>query len=187
MRWRTAGKGIANAANDWHFWLAGVAALLVFIFIFNLLSAGNNFLQLLIALPFTDKFFIIAQVYQEFFVHIFSLEKCLILLAAAGQGLIVGMIIYLWRSRRKFDDAALLESAGASLIALIGAGCPLCGGTILLPILASIFGVSAMTFLQGVSLFLMIAALVPIAFAIRRLGFLCSMKPKPKKEGNEKP
>jgi hypothetical protein len=98
------------------------------------------------------------------------------------------MIVFLWRTRRKFDDTALLESAGASLIALIGAGCPLCGGTILLPVLMSLFGVSAMTFLQGISLFLMAAALVPIVFATKRLGFLCSMRPKASlaKEADEK-
>jgi hypothetical protein len=178
-RWRTVGKGIQNAASDWQFWLAAVITTLFFIFLFNLLSAGNNFLQLLINLPFGDKFFVIGQVYVEFLVNFLSIEKILILLAAAGQGLIVGMIVSLWHLRRQLDDTAVLESAGASLIALIGAGCPLCGGTILLPVLMSLFGASAMTFLQGISLFLMLAALVPIAFAVRRLGFLCSMKRKP--------
>jgi hypothetical protein len=176
-RWRTVGTGVRNAAGDWRFWLAAVVATLFFVFLFNLLSAGNNFLQLLINLPLSDKFFIVGQVYQEFLLNILSIEKVLILLAAAGQGLIVGMIVSLWRSRRQLDDTAVLESAGASLIALIGAGCPLCSGTILLPVLMSLFGASAMTFLQGISLFLMLVALVPIIFAVRRLGFLCSMRP----------
>jgi hypothetical protein len=178
-RWRNVGVGLSRARHDWRAWLAGIISLLFFIFLFNLLSSGNNFLQLIINLPLGDKFFIVAQVYLEFLSNLGSLEKILILLASAGQGLIVAMIVYLWRSRRQFDDTALLESAGASLIALIGAGCPLCGGTILLPILMSLFGVSAMTFLQGISLFLMAAALIPIIFAVRRLGFLASLQPKP--------
>jgi hypothetical protein len=176
-RWRTVGTGVRNAAGSWRFWLAAVLTTLFFIFVFNLLSAGNNFLQLLVNLPWLDKFFVVGQVYGEFLANFFSVEKLLILLAAAGQGLIVGLIVFLWRTRRKLDDTAVLESAGASLIALVGAGCPLCGGTILLPVLMSLFGASAMTFLQGISLFLMVAALIPIAFAVRRLGFLCSMVP----------
>jgi hypothetical protein len=58
----------------------------------------------------------------------------------------------------------------------------------------SLFGASAITFLQGISLFLMLAALIPIAFAVRRLGFLCSMRPviaseakqSSRKDANEK-
>ncbi|MDR3125534.1 MAG: hypothetical protein LBU20_00445 [Candidatus Nomurabacteria bacterium] len=184
--WRTVSIGIKKAANGWQFWLSAVGATLFFIFLFNLLSSGNNFLQLLINLPFGDKFFVIGQVYWEFLTNFLSIEKILIFLAAAGQGLIISMIVFLWRTRRRLDDTAVLESASASLIALIGAGCPVCGGTILLPVLMSLFGASAMTFLQSFSLLLMAAALAPIIFAIRRLGFLSSMQPKAKsrKESN---
>lgn len=185
-RWKTAGKGIQNAARNWRFWLVAVISLFFFIFIFNLLSAGNNFLQLIIALPFFDKFSVIGQVYLNFFAEFFSLEKILIFLASAGQALIIGMIFYLWKSRRELDDKALLGSAGASLIALIGAGCPMCGGTILFPVLLGIFGASATAFLQGFSVILMVIALIPIAFAIRRLGFMCSMQSVPKKSKGEK-
>ena len=188
-RWKTTGKGIKNAMSDWRFWIVAVISLLFFLFIFNLLSTGNNFLQLIIALPFFDKFSVIGEVYLNFIVNIFSLEKILMLIASVGQSLIIGMIFFLWKSRRKLDDTALLESAGASLIALIGAGCPMCGGTILFPIILSIFGASATAFLQGFSVVLMLLALIPIAFAIRRLGFMCSMQTvsKERMEGeNEK-
>jgi len=187
-RWKTAFKGVKNAAQDWRFLLAAILSFLFFILLFNLFSAGNNFWQLIISLPFLDKFLVIGDIYMNFLVNFFSFEKILIFIAALGQALVIGMIIYLWRIRQEIDDKALLGSAGASLIALIGAGCPMCGGTILLPILMSIFGMSAMAFLQGISISLMILALIPIAFAIRRLGFLCSMQPKPKKkkEENEK-
>jgi hypothetical protein len=185
-RWRISCKGIKNAAKDWRFWLAFIISLFFFIFLFNLLSAGNNFLQLLIKLPFFDKFFIIGQVYMNFLANILSIEKLLILLASLGQGLIIGMIFYLWRIRHELEDSAILNSAGASLLALIGAGCPMCGGTILMPVLMSVFGASAMVFLQGISILLMAIALVSIAFAIRKLGFQCSMQSIPTKKIKER-
>lgn len=184
--WKASIKGIKSVAKTWQFWAIAIPVALVFIFIFNLLSSGNNFLQLLIALPFLDKFIIVGQVYQEFAVNILSLDKILILIAALGQGAIIAVIAYLWRSRRELDDKAILESAGASLIALIGAGCPMCGGTILFPVLLSIFGAGAATFLQSISWIIMVLAIIIILFALQRLGFMCYMQPKKKSKPDKK-
>lgn len=183
--WKASFKGVKTASCTWQFWVITIVAALIFIFIFNLLSAGNNFLQLLIALPFLDKFSIIGQVYQEFFINLLSLEKILMLLASFGQGVIIALIVYVWKSRRKFDEKVLLKGAGASLLALIGAGCPMCGGTIILPILLGIFGAGAFAFLQSVSIVLMIVAIIVIVFAIKQLGFLCYMQPKSKEKKEE--
>lgn len=183
--WKSSGKGLRIVVSHWQFWAIAIPVTLVFIFIFNLLSSGNNFLQLLIALPFFDKLSVIGQVYLEFLYSLLSLEKFLILLASIGQGVVVAMIAFLWKSRRQFDDKAILESAGASLIALIGAGCPMCGGTILLPILMSIFGAGTFVFLQNISLILMAIAIVIIVFAIKHLGFMCYMQPKKKSQGGK--
>jgi hypothetical protein len=171
-KWRLAGQGIKQLFTSPKYWLPSLIAAVIFVFIFNLLTSGSTFLQLLVHLPFLEKFSVLGQVYADFFVHFFSLEKILILLLSLGQGIITGLIIYIWKSRRNLDDTALLESGGATLIALIGAGCPLCGGTILMPFLMMIFGASAMVFLQTVSIALTLLAFVPILFAIRRLGFL---------------
>lgn len=168
--------------SHWQFFAIAIPVTLFFIFLFNLLSSGNNFLQLLIALPFWDKFATIGQVYQEFAVNIFSIDKILILIAAFGQGAVVATIVFLWKSRRELDDKAVLRSAGASLIALIGAGCPMCGGTILFPVLLSIFGAGAATFLQSISWVIMVIAIAVIVFALQRLGFLCYMQPKKKSD-----
>jgi len=185
--WKASVKGLARVAKTWQFWLISIPATLVFIFLFNILASGNNFLQLIIALPFLDKFAVIGQVYQEFFVNLLSFEKILMLIAAFGQGAIIATIIFLWRSKNKLDDKAMLGSAGASLIALIGAGCPTCGGTILFPILLSVFGAGVATFFQSISWILMLLAIVVLVFALKRLGFMCYMQPKKKKEGiNEK-
>lgn len=184
-RWKASLKGLKTVAKTWQFWTIAIPTTLIFIFIFNLLSSGNNFLQLLIALPFLDKFVVIGQVYQEFATNILSVDKILILIAAFGQGAIIAIIVFLWRSRRQLDDKAILESAGASLIALIGAGCPMCGGTILFPVLLSIFGAGAATFLQSISWVVMVIAIAVIIFALQRLGFLCYMQPKKKSNKEE--
>lgn len=181
-RWKASVKGLKTVAKTWQFWTIAIPVTLVFIFLFNLLSSGNNFLQLLIALPFLDKFVIIGQVYQEFFVNILSIDKIMILLAAFGQGAIISIIAYLWKARRQLDDKSILKSAGASLIALVGVGCPMCGGTILFPVLLSIFGASVATFLQSVSWILMVVAIIIIIFALQHLGFMCYMQPKKKEE-----
>lgn len=178
--WKASIKGLKTVAKTWQFWAISIPVTLFFIFLFNLLSTGNNFLNLIIALPFPDNFVVVGQVYQEFATNILSIDKILILIAAFGQGAIIATIVFLWRSRRKLDDKAILESAGASLIALIGAGCPMCGGTILFPILLSIFGAGAATFLQSISWIIMVIAIAVIIFALQRLGFLCYMQPKKK-------
>ncbi|MDL2328095.1 hypothetical protein LJC64_05570, partial [Ruminococcaceae bacterium OttesenSCG-928-A11] len=129
---------------------------------------------------------VVGQVYLEFISNFISIDKILILLASLGQGVIIALIVHVWKSRREFDEKVLLRGAGASLIALIGAGCPMCGGTIILPILLSIFGASAFVFLQNISLILMIISIIVIIFAIKRLGFLCYMQPKSKKKDENK-
>lgn len=183
--WKSSIKGLKKVAKTWQFWAISIPVTFVFIFIFNLFSSGNNFFQLLIALPFLDKFIIIGQVYQEFAVNLLTLDKILMLIAAFGQGAIIATIVYLWQSRRELDDKAVLRSAGASLIALVGAGCPMCGGTILFPVILSVFGASAATFLQSISWIIMVIAIIIIIFALKRLGFLCYMQPSKKASQKE--
>jgi hypothetical protein len=172
-KWKMAGKGLRQLYRQPRYWAITALATLVFIFILNLLNVGNTFLQLLINLPLGEKFSVVGQVYANFFVGLWSLDHILMLLISLGQGVIISALVYVWKSKRALDDTAVLESGGATLIALLGAGCPLCGGSVLLPYLILIFGTSAMALLQTISTVLIILAAVPLVFALRRLGFMC--------------
>ena len=86
------------------------------------------------------------------------------------QGILIGLIIFLWRKKRE-NNSANLEKAGliAGLIAL-GAGCPTCGTTLLTPLLGAIFSTGSLAITGAISTIVTILAIIVAILSIKRLG-----------------
>ncbi|MDR2524036.1 MAG: hypothetical protein LBC95_00630 [Candidatus Nomurabacteria bacterium] len=151
----------------------GLATTVVFVFVFNLLGSGNTFLQLLLSLPWLEKFSVVGEVYLNFLQNICSLDRILMLGLAISQGILISLIVFAGRRLHRVDENSVLGSGAAAFLALVGAGCPICGGSIITAVFATVVGGSAQFLVQTVALAVMALAFIPIFFALRHQGALC--------------
>jgi hypothetical protein len=152
---------------------AAIVALL-FAYILTFTTGGTTNLELLLSnLSFSDKLAVLAAVLGKTFTSVPSLVGAFVWLLSLAQGVLISMLIFHFRHAKKVDDSALMNSSLASFFAILGAGCPTCGTSLLMPLLTAVFSSAAYTILNSISVIIMVVAFVLVLFALRRLGFLC--------------
>lgn len=178
MNWRKwcdefvlAGKGILLATREKRFWYGFIPTFIFFGMLMNLLSGGTSKFELMGALGFPANL----QILGDSFLAIFGvgqpfLDWLPIFLIAILQGILIGLIVLLWK-KKKDQNSANLEKAGiiTGLIAL-GAGCPTCGTTLLTPLIAAIFSTGGMAIASTISMVVTWLAILIAIFALKRLG-----------------
>jgi len=178
MNWRKwcdefvlAGKGILLATREKRFWYGFVPTFIFFGMLMNLLSGGTSKFELMGALGFPANL----QILGDSLLAIFGvgqpfLDWLPIFLIAILQGILIGLIVLLWK-KKKDQNSANLEKAGiiTGLIAL-GAGCPTCGTTLLTPLIAAIFSTGGMAIASTISMVVTWLAILIAIFALKRLG-----------------
>lgn len=202
MNWRKwcdefvlAGKGILLATKEKRFWYGFVPSFIFFGWLMNMLSGGLSKFELIRILGFPDGLRIIG----ESFIAIFGINQPFldwlpVFCIAILQGILIGLIVLLWKKKRE-QSTANLERAGiiTGLIAL-GAGCPTCGTTLLTPLIAAIFSTGSLSIAGTVSTIVTWLAVIIAVFALKRLGeetYVTIVNEKylarhAKKESNEK-
>ena len=178
MNWRKwlddfvlAGKGILLATKEKRFWCGFVPAFLFFGLLMNLLSGGLSKFELIRILGFPDGLRIIG----DSFLGIFGVKQpfldwlpvfCIALL----QGVLIGLIVLLWKKKRE-QSTANLEKAGiiTGLIAL-GAGCPTCGTTLITPLISAFVSTGSLAVASTVSTIVTVLAIIIAVFSLKRLG-----------------
>lgn len=181
MNWRKwlddfvlAGKGILLATREKRFWYGFVPTFIFFSMLINLLSGGFSKFELMAASGFSGTFKILGDAFLAIFgVNQIFVEWLPTFLLAFLQGVLVGLIVFLWQKKRKNkeDNAAGVEKAGiiTGLIAL-GAGCPTCGTTLLTPLLGAIFSTGSLAIVGAISTVVTVAAVVIAILSLKRLG-----------------
>lgn len=178
MNWRKwcdefllAGKGILLVAREKRFIIAFIISFLFFGMLMNLLAGGFSKFQLMAAGGFSGAMRILG----DSFLGIFGVNKAFldwlpIFLLSVLQGILIGLIAFLWQ-KKKEDKSANLERAGiiTGLIAL-GAGCPTCGTTLLTPIIGAIFSTGSLAIAGAVSTIVTVLAILIAILSLRRLG-----------------
>lgn len=178
MNWRKwcdefvlAGKGILLATREKRFWYGFVPTFIFFGMLMNLLAGGTSKFELMGALGFPANL----QILGNSFLAIFGIDQPFldwlpIFLIAVLQGILIGLIVLLWK-KKKDQNSANLEKAGiiTGLIAL-GAGCPTCGTTLLTPLIAAIFSTGGMAIASTISVIVTWLAILIAIFALKRLG-----------------
>lgn len=178
MNWRKwcdefllAGKGILLVMRKKQFLIAFLIAFVFFGVLMNLLAGGFSKFELMAATGFAGAMKIIG----DAFLGIFGVNKAFMdwlptFLLAILQGILIGLIAFLWQRKRE-DKSANLESAGiiTGLIAL-GAGCPTCGTTLLTPLIGAIAGAGSLAIAGTVSTVVTILAVVIAVLSLKRLG-----------------
>ena len=178
MNWRKwcdefvlAGKGILLASKEKRFWFGFVPAFLFFGLLMNLLAGGFSKFSLIGTVGFLGSLKII----DDSFLAIFGVNQpfldwlpifCIALL----QGVLIGLIVFLWNKKRE-QNSANVEQAGiiTGLIAL-GAGCPTCGTTLLTPLLGAIFSTGSLAIAGTISAIVTVLAIIIAILSLKRLG-----------------
>ena len=178
MNWRKwlddfvlAGKGILMATREKRFWYGFVPTFIFFGMLINLLAGGFSKFELMGAVGFGGAM----KILLDSFLSIFGVNQIFIewlptFLLALLQGILVGMIVFLWQKKRE-GNSANVEKAGiiTGLIAL-GAGCPTCGTTLLTPLLGAIFSTGSLAVAGVISTVVTILAVVIAILSLKRLG-----------------
>lgn len=177
MNWRKwlddfvlAGKGILLATKEKRFWYGFLPAFVIFAMLINLLAGGFSKFELMAASGFSGTMKILGDSFLSIFgVNQIFVEWLSTFLLALLQGVLVGLIVLLWKKKR--DNAAGVEKAGiiTGLIAL-GAGCPTCGTTLLTPLFSAMFSTGALAIAGVVSTVVTVVAVVVAILSLKRLG-----------------
>ena len=179
MNWRKwldeftlAGKGILMSTREKRFWWGFVPSFLFFGFLMNLLSGGTSKFDLMFALGFPSALKILGEsLFGIFGFNLNFLDWLPIFAISLLQGTLIGLIVLLWKKKRK-ENAENLEKAGiiTGLIAL-GAGCPTCGTTLLTPLLGALFSTGGLAITGTISTIVTWLAIIIAILSLKRLGF----------------
>ena len=176
-----AGKGILLATKERKFQIGFVVAFLFFGTLMNLLAGGMSKFQLMGAVGIGGTMKIIGDALIGVFgVNMIFMEWVPVFTIAVLQGILIGLIVFLWDKKRKQPgttdnetntNSANVEKAGiiTGLIAL-GAGCPTCGTTLLTPLMGAIFSTGGLAARGVISGIVTAVAIIIAILALRRIG-----------------
>ena len=178
MNWRKwldefalAFKGILMASREKRFWYGFIPTFIFFGMLMNLLAGGFSKFELMGAVGFGGSM----KILFDSFLSIFGVNQIFVewlptFLLALLQGLLVGLIVFLWQKKRE-GNSANVEKAGiiTGLVAL-GAGCPTCGTTLLTPLLGAIFSTGSIAIAGAISIVVTILAVVIAILSLKKLG-----------------
>ena len=181
MNWRKwlddfvlAGRGILLATKEKRFWYGFMPTFIFFSMLINLLSGGFSKFELMGAAGLPG----VMKVLWDSFLAVFGVNQIFLewlptFLLSLLQGILVGLIVFLWQKKKqaKEDNAAGVEKAGiiTGLIAL-GAGCPTCGTTLLTPLLGAMFSTGSLAIAGAISTVVTVVAVVIALLSLKRLG-----------------
>lgn len=199
MNWRKwldefllAGKGILLVTKEKRFWAGFIPAFIFFGLLMNLLAGGFSKFELMAATGFSGSLKILGDSFLAIFgVNQVFLDWLPIFAISFLQGILIGLIVFLWHKKRE-NNSANLEKAGiiTGLIAL-GAGCPTCGATLLTPLIGAIFSTGSLAIAGTISIIVTILAVLIAILSLKRLGvetyaIIINEKYLSKKEANAK-
>lgn len=165
-----AGQGIGLAAKEKNFWLVFVPVFLVFGTIMNLLTNGLMAFQLMGAVGFFGSLEIIFNAMIGIFgVNKTFLDWAPIFFVALLQGVLIGLIVLVWKKKKEINSESLQGAGIAAGLAVLGTGCPTCGTALLTPVIGAIFaGGSALA--STISGVVTILAIIVAILSLKKVG-----------------
>lgn len=172
--WILAGKGLLLAMHYPEFLITSGVVFVLFGTLMNLLAGGMSAFNLLLTVSFPAKL----KILFDGFLGLFGVGKnfldwLLVFVIAALQSFLVGLVVFIWKKRKKQQqintDAA--QNAGlAAGLAILGAGCPTCGTTLITPIIGAIFSSGSYAIAGVVSGTITIIAVIISLLTLKKTG-----------------
>lgn len=185
--WKLAAEGLVLATRKPRFWVAFLITFVVFGTLMNLLAGGTAAFNLMGVVDFGGKMQIIGDAFLGLFgVGREFLDWLLYFAIALLQGLLVGLVVVVWRvrstklkqSRKPADTKAAegdnsdhIQRAGlAAGLAVLGSGCPTCGTTLLAPLIGAISSSGGLALAGLLSGLLTTLSVLVALWALRKIG-----------------
>lgn len=175
--WKLAFSGAILAFPYRNFLIPFFIVFILFGTLMNLLTGGSAALGLLFSVSFPLRLKIIFDAFLGLFgVGKNFLDWALLFLIALLQAILVGLVVFVWKKRKADLKAAKLSSSGAQSagiiagLAVLGAGCPTCGTTLIAPIIGAIFSGGSYAIAGFVSGLITVLAIIISLFALKKIG-----------------
>lgn len=168
-------KGIFLATKNLKFWYFFIPSFLFFGILLDLLSTGTSNISLLFTVSPAHKITLLFNSLLNIFIPTKPfLDQLLLLSLTLLQSLLITLTIVIWQSRNKTksakDKITFFERTSlASLLAILGTGCPTCGTSLLAPLLSSL--AISYSLASTLPLILSICALGFSLFSLQKIGF----------------
>ena len=182
-KWKLAFIGAILAFSYRKFRIAFILVFVVFGTFMNLFTGGFAAFNLISVVSFPDKLKIIFDAFLGLFgVHKSFLDWALLFLIAVLQAVLIGLVAFIWKRRKDDLKAARASSSGAQSagivagLAVLGAGCPTCGTTLIAPIIGTIFSSGGYAIAGFISGFITVLAIIVSLFALKKIGLEASGK-----------
>lgn len=176
-QWKLAFSSVLLAFSYRKFRITAVAVFILFGTLMNLLTGGFAAFNLLFAVSFPDKLKIIFDAFLGLFgIGKNFLDWALIFVIALLQAVLIGLVAFIWKRRKDDLKAARASNSGAQSagiaagLAVLGAGCPTCGTTLIAPIISTIFSSGGYAIAGFVSGLITVVAVVISLFALKKVG-----------------
>ena len=176
-RWKLAFSGVVLVFSYRKFRITAIIVFILFGTLMNLLTGGFAAFNLLFAVSFPDKLKIIFDAFLGLFgIGKNFLDWALIFFIALIQAVLVGLVAFIWKRRKDNLKAAKASNSGAQSagiaagLAVLGAGCPTCGTTLIAPIISTIFSSGGYAIAGFVSGFITFIAIIVSLLALKKVG-----------------
>ena len=194
--WGLAARGALLASKMKNFWLPAILTFIFFGTLMNLLASGFTAFKLIGASGFFGGIKIIFNA----FLGIFGVNKNFLDWISSFfiifiQSVLIGLVFFVYKKNKKKNQEKTSENLGNAGIvaglAVLGAGCPTCGTTLLAPVIGTIFSGSSFALSGAISSIITILAVIVALLAFKKVGLesyviIKSEQYERKKENNEK-
>ena len=163
--WKLAWMGVVLATKRWKFVVIVLLVFLLFGTLMNLIAVSGLGVFKLINF----------KIIWKAMIGLFGIEKEFsdwlpVFLVAIMQGILIGLVVFVWKKRRDINKENVQTAGIAAGLAILGAGCPTCGTTLLTPIISAIFSGGSYAIAGTISSVITWVAIAIVLLAIKRVG-----------------
>ena len=184
--WKLAWMGVVLATKKWKFLTTVFVTFLIFGTLMNLLATSGLGVLKVINL----------RIIWKAIIGLFGIGKSFsdwmpVFIVAILQGILVGLVMFVWKKRKDKNKENAQTAGIAAGLAVLGAGCPTCGTTLLTPIISAIFSGGSYAIAGTISSIITWVAVAITLLAIKKVGFetyaiIASERFRRKRGNNEK-
>ncbi len=150
-----------------------LVACLFFAYFLTMFKNGTASWNLLWSgLPLGDKMALLFEIWGRVFLNFTSLDGVLLMFLTILQGIVIALLVFVWRGRDKQASATGLEAGSVgAVLGFLAVGCPSCGISLLTPLLTALVGTGVLVMADVLGWVFLVLAFVLLALALHKMGY----------------
>lgn len=163
--------GTFNTLKNPKYLLLFILMFLAFGLILTASAFGSFYWSLLFSrLGAGDKLQIIGEIFLNF-LFITKPLGIITMIISLSQGICIALLVYNYRHQPKINFNQLSGSTASTFLAAIGLGCPMCGTSLIAPIIG-IFSSNYLSILNAFNLSIVLLSLIISLYIVWKLGYI---------------